>query len=68
MKLTQKRLTAQLVETYGLNGCKKKTVPLSTSLQLTKADGEYLDKDTYTYTHLIGSLLTLSVCTRPDIA
>ena len=68
INLTQKRLTAQLVETYGLNDCKSKTVPLSTSLQLTKADGEYLDKDTYTYTHLIGSLLYLSVCTRPDIA
>ena len=43
IKLTQKRLTAQLVDTYGLNDCKGKTVPLSTSLQLTKADGEYLD-------------------------
>ena len=68
IKLTQKRLTAQLVETYGLNDCKSKTVPLSTSLQLTKADGEYLDKDTYTYTHPIGSPLYLSVCKRPEIA
>ena len=68
IKLTQKRLTAQLVDIYGLKDCKSKTVPLSTSLQLTKADGEYLDKDTYTYTHLIGSVLYLSVCTRPDIA
>ena len=66
--LTRKRLTAQLVKTYGLEDCKSKTVPLSTSLQLTKSDGEYLDKSTYTYTHLIGSLLYLSVCTRPDIA
>ena len=41
IKLTQKRLTAQLVDTNGLNShdCKNKTVPLSTSLQLTKADG-----------------------------
>ena len=68
IKLTQKRLTAQLVEKYGLLDCKNKTVPLSTSLQLTKSDGELLDKETYTYTHLIGSLLYLSVCTRPDIA
>ena len=30
--LTQKRLTAQLVKTYGLEDCKSKTVPLSTSL------------------------------------
>ena len=68
LKLCQKRLTAQLVEEYGLGDCKGKTVPLSTSMQLTKEDGELLDQETYTYTHLIGSLLYLSVCTRPDIA
>ena len=68
IKLSQRRLTAQLVETYGLKDCKSKSVPLSTSERLTKSEGEPLDKTTFTYTHLIGSLLYLSVCTRPDIA
>ena len=43
-------------------------MPVSTSIQLTKADEELLDKATCTYPHLIGSLLYLSVCTRPDSA
>ena len=82
VKLSQKRLTAQLVDTYGLTDSKSKTVPLSSSKRLTKSEGELLDKETHTYTHLIGSrlvqtdmsvpagtagLLYLSVCTRPDI-
>lgn len=56
------------MEEYGLGDCKGKTVALSTSVHLTKADGELLDKETYIYTHLVGSLLYLSVCTGPDIA
>ena len=68
IKLCQRRLTTQLVATYGLGDCKGKSMPLSTSERLTKSEGEPLDKTTFTYTHLIGSLLYLSVCTRPDIA
>ena len=68
IKLSQRRLTTQLVETYGMGDCKSKFVPLSTSERLTKSEGEPLDKTTFTYTHLIGSLLCLSVCTRPDIS
>ena len=43
-------------------------MPLSPSERLTKSEGELLDKETHTYIYLIGSLLYLSVCTRPDIA
>ena len=57
LKLSQKRLTIQLVEEYGHGDCKGKRVPLGTIVQPPKADREYLDKETYTYTHLIGSLL-----------
>ena len=68
LKLCQRRLTTQLVETYGLGDCKIKSVPPSTSERLTKSEGEPLDKTAFTYTHLIGSLLYLSVCTRPGIS
>ena len=68
VKLSQKRLTSELVEKYGMGDCKAKTVPLSTADKLTKSEGVPLDKSTHTYTNLIGSLLYLSVCTRPDIA
>ena len=41
--------------------------PLSTSTKLTK-EGEPLDQETYGYSSIIGSLMYLSVCTRPDIS
>ena len=43
-------------------------MPLNTCIQLTRADGELVDEETYTYILIIGRLLYLSVCTRPDIA
>lgn len=42
---------------------------MNSSIKLTQAEeGNILDKDTYRYSELVGSLLYLSVCTRPDIA
>ena len=67
LKLTQKRMTAELVNKYGLNAAKTKDVPLSSSIKLTK-EGNALDKEKHGYSELIGGLLYLSVCTRPDIA
>ena len=68
VKRSQKGLTAELVEENGMGDCKAKTVPMSTADKLTKSEGRPLDKATHTCTNLIGSLLYLSVCTRPDIA
>lgn len=68
IKLSQARMAANLVNTYGLAESKSRSVPLSPSLNLIQGEGELLDKSETTYAHLIGSLLYLSVCTRPDIA
>lgn len=69
IKVSQPTLTTRLLDEYGLADCKTRSVPLSPHLQLTKEDGEPLDSSrTGRYTHLVGSLLYLSVCTRPDIA
>ena len=43
VSLSQKRLTAELVDKYGMGDCKAKTVPLSTSDKLTKSEGQPLD-------------------------
>jgi hypothetical protein len=67
LKIGQHRLVSELVDKYGLGECKGKTIPLSPSIKLTKT-GEPLDRDKYGYSELIGSLLYVSVCTRPDIA
>ena len=64
LKLSQERLTTDLVNSYGMMDGKTRSTPLSTSTKLTKATEEnLLDKDTYTYSQLVGSLLYLATCT-----
>ncbi|GAB4822219.1 hypothetical protein N2152v2_009265 [Parachlorella kessleri] len=67
LSLAQGRLTKDLLEEYGLGDCKPLSTPLSAATKLTK-EGELLDTSTFTYSQLIGSLMYLSVCTRPDLA
>jgi transposase InsO family protein len=68
IKLAQERMTSDIIHKFGLDEAKTKTTPMSTSIQLTKDTGEPLDLAQYGYTQLVGSLMYLSVCTRPDIA
>ena len=67
ISLGQSRLTAELLAKYGMADCNPLAVPLSSATKLTKT-GEPLDTGTHTYSQLIGSLLYISVCTRPDIS
>lgn len=67
LKVSQTKMTTNLIIKYGMDNAKTKTTPLSPANKLTK-QGEPLDTSTYGYSELIGSLLYLSVCTRPDIA
>jgi hypothetical protein len=67
IKLTQKRLTGEILSRFGMSEAKERSVPLSQAEKLTK-DGDPLDTSEYPYRELVGSLLYLSVCTRPDIA
>jgi transposase InsO family protein len=68
LKLRQERLMSELITKYGMDDAKPKTMPISTSVHLSKDDGEPLDKELYPYSGLVGSLMYLSVCTRPDIS
>jgi hypothetical protein len=67
LKLTQKKLTGELVERYGVTSARARSVPLGPGIKLTK-EGEILDTEQFPYSECVGSLLYLSVCTRPDIA
>ena len=67
IKLAQERLTSDLLSKYGMLEAKALSTPLSPSIKLTK-EGEPLDRETYGYSQLIGSLMYLSICTRPDIS
>lgn len=67
IKLAQGRLTTDLLTKHGMTEAKPLGTPLSPSIKLTK-DGEPLDLHTCGYSQLIGSLMYISICTRPDIA
>lgn len=48
---------------------KTKSVPMSTSIKLEQVtEDNLLDREAFQYSELVGSLLYLSVCTRPDIS
>lgn len=56
----------ELLQTFGLKDCKPASLPMMTSTRLQKT-GEPLDTTVYSYSSLVGSLLYLSISTRPDI-
>ena len=70
LTIRQSRMANDLVARYGMQQAQPKAIPLTVGTQLTKAsdDSQLLDKQQFGYAELIGSLLYLSVCTRPDIA
>ena len=67
LKISQKRLLSELLDKYEGQIGRLAGVPLTPGLQLNRKDGNPLDTSKYHYAELVGSLLYLSVCTRPDI-
>lgn len=68
IKLSHERAIADLVSKFALAGCKPRDIPMGAGIKLNALDGEPLDTTIYPYTTLVGSLLHLTVTTRPDIA
>jgi hypothetical protein len=68
VKLSQELMTTELVSRYGLEECKPRSTPLTPSAKMSRDNGEALNKEAYPYNQLVGSLMYLSVCTRPDIS
>jgi hypothetical protein len=68
LRLGQDRMVSDIISKFGLENAKPKNLPLSTSEVLSKTIGEPLDKTQYPYSTVIGTLLYLSSCTRPDIS
>jgi Reverse transcriptase (RNA-dependent DNA polymerase) len=67
LKLSQEHMVTELIKQYGTASARVKSVPLPTHTKLTK-EGTLVDKTKVPYMELVGSLLYLAVCTRPDIA
>lgn len=68
IKLDQSDYIKRLLIRFGMENCKPVSTPMITDCKLEKANSECLDDNTYKYRELLGSLMYLSVCTRPDIA
>lgn len=68
VKISHQRMISDLVQEYGLADCHPRQLPLSTGANLTASDGDPLDLSVYPYRRLVGSLMHLSVTTRPDIS
>ena len=68
IKLNQPRMINDLVTKFSMDDSKNRPIPLSPSIKFSKDEGEPLDTSKYPYRELVGSLMYLSVCTRPDIS
>lgn len=66
--LDQSDYIRRLLEKFKMSDCKPVSTPLPVGCKLEKSDKEPLDDEVYQYRQLIGSLMYLSVCTRPDIS
>ena len=69
IKINQSRMISELLTEYNMRDAKPKSIPISPSIKLVKTEpGDELDTSTHPFRELVGSLLYLTVCTRPDIA
>ncbi|KAJ9519049.1 hypothetical protein QJQ45_003521 [Haematococcus lacustris] len=66
--LSQERYATSVVDRFGLADSKPRSVPLSTSEQLVREGEVQPHMGGHSYAELVGSLMHLAVCTRPDIA
>lgn len=66
--LGQTKYALEIIDRFGLSECKPRRIPLDANLQLSKNKGEPNLELLTTYQEMVGALLYLSNCTRPDIA
>lgn len=64
IQLDQSSYIAKVLERFKMTDCKPAKTPMEVGLKLEKAE----KKGQYEYRNLIGCLMYIAVCTRPDIA
>ena len=70
LTLSQAHMVDELLDKYDMLTAKPRSTPMEAGLHLRPAesDDNLLDVNQFPYAELIGSLLYIAVCTRPDIA
>lgn len=70
LSLDQSEYVKTLLSRFGMENCKPVATPmmLNEKFQTSLSSNECIDDDVYRYRELLGSLMYLAVCTRPDIA
>jgi hypothetical protein len=71
--LSQQGYTVKILEKFDMTNCRSASTPLEPGIRLSKSDSAQTTEDKiamkrYPYATLIGSLMYLTTCTRPDIA
>jgi hypothetical protein len=66
--LRQPHYAREIIKRAGSDECRPRKTPMDANLSLSKDSGEKDPKALEAYQELIGSLIYLSGCTRPDIA
>ena len=70
IKLSQEGFADAILERYAMGNSKPAATPLEPHARLSKADGNgiAIPADKEWYQSVVGSIMYLSVCTRPDLA
>lgn len=67
LTLDQSVYIKNVLKKFGMSDCKPVSTPMQSGFKLCKTDDVICD-NVYNYRQLLGCLMYLSVCTRPDIA
>lgn len=73
IRLTQQKYANKLLEDFKMLDCKGKATPMALEVKLSKQDSPSNEQElsmmkVIPYQNLIGSLMYLTTCTRPDLA
>lgn len=69
IRLNQTEYLEKVLKRFGMSDCKIVKTPIESGMKLVKPQDEnYIPPRELPYRELIGSLMYLAVCTRPDIA
>ena len=68
IKMNQRAYIKRLAEKFGVDNCKDVHTPADSNAKLAKVPDEEVFVPKFPYRELVGALMYVATCTRPDIA